>query len=247
MPKIGLLRETRSLITIVATAILTAICLLSTQAYSGPHDSNVRFIPNSQTYWDASKHWTTNYGPAFRDTDLAASNFLPCTGQYALCFESGPEPLPCELAPDGLSAKCKCTVHTGLNFVLITAILNDRVLRDTVAKCGADGAGCTAVDSAPVCQAIQTASLIPGADVISDWSPDVQNLLTQAKPPLTVCPKAPYAGCMTAPCKLTSATDAECNCPVFSGIFQLIQDAAPCTLDDDLIYSASYDPAGDGQ
>ena len=79
--------------------------------------------------------------PRPRDTDLAPTNFLPCTGQYALCFESGPEPLPCQLTPDGRFATCKCVVKTGITFVLITAILNEKVYQETVEKCGPTGAG----------------------------------------------------------------------------------------------------------
>jgi hypothetical protein len=239
-------------VTVVATVILTSICFLSTQAYSAPptngqnHGKHTHFVPNSQAFWDFSKNWTTNYGPAYRDTDLAPTNFLPCTGQYALCFESGPEPLPCKLTPDGRFANCKCVVKTGLNFVLITAILNETVYQDTVGQCGPDGERCTAVDSAPVCKAMQDGTLIPGADVISDWSPDVQRLLTEGfPPPLTICDKAPYAGCMTAPCKLTPSGDAVCSCPIFWGIFQLFGDGARCSLNDDLVNSASYDPARD--
>ena len=99
---------------------------------------------------------------------------------------------------------------------------------------------------------MQDGTLIPGADVISDYNPDAQSglaaLISNAedKPALTVCPKAPYAGCMTAPCKFTQSGDAECSCPIFWGIFQLAQADAQCTLGDDLVWSASYVPALDG-
>jgi hypothetical protein len=252
MIRSGFLRRNLPSIKLATTVILICTCFLSTQAYSAPptndqhHGAPTHFVPNSQAFWDFSKNWTTNYGPAYRDVDLAPTNFLPCTGHYALCFESGPEPLPCELTPDGRFANCKCVVKTGLNFVLITSILNERVYQDTVGQCGTDGAGCTAVDSAPVCKAIQDGSLIPGADVISDWSPDVQGLLTEGSPPqLTICDKGPYAGCMTAPCKLTPSGDAICSCPIFWGIFQLLGDGAQCSLSDDLVNSASYNPARD--
>jgi hypothetical protein len=146
------------------------------------------------------KNWTTNFGPAYRDTVQGVSGFLPCTGQYALCFHSGPKPLPCESNVDGRFANCKCTVQTGLNFVLITAILNFEVYQDTVNVCGADGSACAAhPDKAPVCKAIARGKMIPGADVISTYSPhdesDLAKLLTQArdKPSLKICPKAPYA------------------------------------------------------
>ena len=110
--------------------VLLGLCLASTRAYAPPADdaaasgAAVHFVPNSQTFWDFSKNWSTNYGPNYRDTLEQASNFLPCTGRYALCFASGPEPLPCKLRPDGRFADCKCTVRSGRNYVLITGILN---------------------------------------------------------------------------------------------------------------------------
>jgi hypothetical protein len=213
--------------------------------------SVVHFVPNSQKFWDFSKNWTTNYGPAYRDTLEQVSNFVPCTGQYALCFSSGPEPLPCKLRPDGRSADCKCTVESGRNYVLMTSILNYRVYQETVKVCGADGSACaTTPDKAPVCRAIKEGRLIPGADVISTFSTSQASVLAQShmmapnKPALTICPKAPYAGCMTAPCRMSGGY-AQCSCPVFWGIFQLAQANAQCTLADHLVWSASYDPTLD--
>jgi len=222
-----------------------------------PSGGNINFVPNSQAFWDNSKNWTTNYGPAYRDTVLTSPTggpyFVPCTGTYALCFHSGPQPLPCEQTPDGRFANCKCTVQRGVNWVLITAILNYQVYEQTIMECNPDGSGCAnSPDSAPVCAAIKQGALIPGADVISTYSPsdatNLYNLHTNAptKPPLTVCPKGPYAGCMTASCKKTSPGYAECSCPVFWGIFQLTQANAACTLGGHLVWSSSYDPTLDG-
>jgi hypothetical protein len=145
-------------------------------------------------------------------------------------------------------------VKTGLNFVLITAILNKKIYKETVKTCGPDGALCglNHIDRAPVCQAMQDGTLIHGADVISDYSPEVADSLGDlldnsiSKPPLTICRKAPYAGCMSAPCETTRSGDALCSCPIFWGIFQLVADHAECTLGDHLVYSASYAPALDG-
>lgn len=242
--------------------IVSCVCALSTRAYSEPpargldHGKITHFVPDSQEFWDFSKNWTTNFGPAYRDTALGPSGFLPCTGQYALCFHSGPKPLPCRLTEDGRFANCECPVKTGPNFVLITGILNSTVYLETVKKCGADGSACTTPpatppDKIPVCKAIADGTLIPGADVISTYSPSDQSDLVElftpapAKPKLTICPKAPYAGCMTAPCKITTAGLAECSCPIFWGIFQLTGVGARCTLGDDLVNSASYNPARD--
>jgi hypothetical protein len=152
--------------------------------------------------------------------------------------------------PDGRFANCTCVVRSGLNFAQIPAILNEQVYQETVKVCGTDGAKCFGVpDKAPVCRAMHDGTLIPDADVISDYNPDSQSSLAtlisnaEDKPARTVCPKAPYAGCMTAPCKFTQSGDAECSCPVFWGIFQLAQADAECSLGDDLVWSASYVPA----
>ena len=210
------------------------------------------FVPNSQKFWDFSINWTTNYGPAYRDTVEARSNFLACTGQFALCFHSGPEPLPCKLSKDGRSADCTCTVQNGTNFVLITAILNRDVYEKTVEACHADGSNCPptnqAAHAAPVCQYLDNGKLIPSAQVISTYDPDSTNAIKDAIPPgtsvLTNC-NGPFAGCMTAPCKLTKNGQAQCSCPVFWGNFQLVGAAAACDLGGDLVPSASYNPKRD--
>ena len=59
-----------------------------------------------------------------------------------------------------------------------------------------------------------------------------------------MCPKGPYAGCMTAPCKMTASGYAQCSCPVFWGPFQVPQSNAQCALGNDLVWSGSYDPNG---
>ena len=221
-------------------AAAATLCFISATGAVAGHPAPAHFVPDSQAFWDDSKNWTTNYGPAYRDTNEAASNFLPCTGQYALCFNSGPEPLPCELDQSGRFANCKCTIESGLNFVSITAILNYDVFLETVAVCGADGSGCSGtVDKAPVCQYLRDGNLIPGADIYSDFSPQLRHSGIKA---VTQCPKAPYAGCMTAPCQIRDGY-AECSCPVFWGPFQLAQSGAQCQLGDDLIWSASYSPS----
>jgi hypothetical protein len=214
-------------------------------------DASVHFVPNSQAFWDFSKNWSTNYGPNYRDTVEKTTNFLPCKGQYALCANSGPRPLSCTLTPGGRFADCRCPVHNGLSYVVITSILNYRVYQETVKVCGSDGWRCTATDKAPVCQAIKEGRLIPGADVISTFSPSPAAALAEAhllaaakSPALTICPKAPYAGCMTAPCKMTASGLAQCSCPVFWGPFQLPKANAQCELGDHLVWSGSYDPSG---
>jgi len=243
---------------VVAGALLFCVGAASTAAYCASPDATpaegekIHFVPNSQKFWDFSKNWPTNFGPAYRDTVTAPTNFVPCMGKYALCANSGPEPLPCKVTAGGRFANCKCVVQTGLNFVQITSILNEKVYQDTISVCGTDGANCfTETNKAPVCTAINDGTLIPGADVISDFNTDSQSAVAALtanggdQSPFTVCPKAPYAGCMTAPCRIKKSGDAECSCPIFWGVFQLPAADAQCSLGDDLIWSASYVPALD--
>ena len=243
--------KAKLLLILLTCWILWAITAASQDAV-GPPRGPSHFVPNSQSFWDFSKNWTTNYGPAYRDTVLAPSNFLPCTGQFALCFHSGPEPMPCRLTKDGRFANCTCPVRDGLNFVLITAILNYPVYLDTIDPnaCGADGSGCQTPDTAPVCQFLPKGQLIPGAQVISTYDPDstksITDEITNPSNLFTPCTDAPFAGCMTAPCKLNKdGSSAQCLCPVFYGNFQLVGENAKCSLGGDLVPSASYNPARD--
>jgi len=224
------------------------VCLLCTmfgfvaEALAGPP----RFLPKSQESWDDSKNWTTEYGPAYRDTVEKAENMVPCMGPYALCFHSGPEPLPCELTKDGRFANCKCTAGNGLNFVLISAILNRDVYLDTVATCGLDGSRCANQPNlAPVCAAIQQGKLLPGADLISTFDPDAQTIIKDildGGSDFTVCPKGPYAGCMSAGCTTSKAGDVTCTCPVFWGRFQLTETDVVCHIGNNLVWSSSFTP-----
>jgi hypothetical protein len=233
-------------------SLLVCLTILSAEGNCG----SGHFVPNSQAFWDDSKNWTTNFGPAYRDTVEEPTNFLPCTGQFALCAESGPEPLPCTLDKSGRFARCKCTVQNASNFVQVGGILNEKAYQNTIAICGVDGANCfEQPDKAPVCAAIKTpGKFIPGAQIISDFSSDEQsNLVSNMnnapdKPALTICPKGPYAGCMTSGCNIDKKTgDAECTCPVFWGIFQLVGSNQQCDLGNKLVWSASYTPALDVQ
>ncbi len=208
-----------------------------------------QFVPNIPSFWDNSKNWTTNFGPAYRDTVELPSQLLPCSTQFALCFHSGPPPYPCTLSLDGRSASCTCTVANDVNYTLISAILNYSVYSSTIQACGADGSGCTATGSAPVCKYLNRGALIPRANVISTFDPASQSAIIDAvtNPSDTTkykpCPKGPYAACMTAPCRLNrGGSTATCKCPVFYGKFQLTGADAQCTLGGNLVPSASYSP-----
>lgn len=206
------------------------------------------FVPNSFAFWNDPQNWTTSYGPAYADVVVSPTNFLPCAGgPIALCYYSGPEPIPCVPTDDGLFTNCTCyEIPYGPYFVLMTAILNHDVYEDTVAVCGADGSDCAGqTNKAPVCGVINTGTLIPGADLISTFS---YACVPEESIGQTPCSKAPYAGCMTAPCYRNGNDDGyvTCQCPVFDGPFQVGNFDEQCTLPDDLLWSAAYNPAEGG-
>jgi hypothetical protein len=145
--------------------------------------------------------------------------------------------------PDGRFANCTCTAHSGLNFVLISAILNFEVWLDTVSYCSTND--CSITDAAPVCAAIKSSKFIPGADIISTFDPSSRRTIIdiiQGTLMPQVCTKAPYAACMTAACKQKKGEDPVCTCPVFNGVFQLPTVGAVCDPGDGLIPSSSFSP-----
>ena len=215
----------------------------------------VHFVPNTFRFWDDPRFATTTDPPkpAYADVVLSPTGFLPCQGgPFALCYYSGPdgspaaEDLSCEVTPDGRFASCRCyEIPYGSYFVLNTAILNYAVYLETIEKCGADGSGCSATNSAPVCTYINENRFIPGADLISTFSFDCVPTdglgSTSCSPPEA----PPYAGCMTAPCERTDEEGiVECSCPLYDGPYQVGQSAVSCDLGDDLVWSAAY--AADG-
>jgi hypothetical protein len=197
---------------------------------------------------------TTPYGPPWADIVKQPSNFLECKGAaIALCYYSGPGPTtPC--TPDGLGiANCTCyEIPSGQRYLVdINAILNRDVYLKTVAKCGKEGSNCrpTGPLEAPVCEAINNNTLIPGADLISTFSLYLEKQMHID--PTTCATPAAYAGCMTAPCKRTGKIDpktqlplVQCGCPTFTGPYQvgtaINQDQ--CVLDGNYVWSAAYSP-----
>lgn len=243
--------------------------------HSGPQFIEyVHFVPNVYEFWTDPEHATTfllegctgtecectpgeencQALPAFADVLVETSNFVWCKGgPYAVCYYSGPEDgatdLRCQLSADGRFANCKCfEIPWGSYFVDINAILNYPVYQETIQVCGADGSGCTGsanVNKAPVCAAINSNQLIPGADLISVFSLDCvpTNGIGQ-----TDCSQGLYAGCMTAPCQTTTTKGiVECSCPTFDGPFQvgttLADPSEECSLGDDLVWSAAFSPS----
>ncbi len=228
--------------------------LLGAPGRSYSEDPVVPFIPNPL--------FTTPFGPAKADIVLLPANFLPCRGtQIALCYYSGPGPTTtCTLTTDGKFANCKCYVIPDGTpyFVDINAILDLEIYQETVKKCGDDGSGCRAINSAPVCDDINNNTLFSGTDVdvISTFSHALANDSGFAID-TTNCDRAVYAGCMTAPCIITTEVAtvgeaeyqiAECACPTFDGPYQVGQDiprAPRCDINPpsaNLVWSAAFSP-----
>jgi hypothetical protein len=232
-----------------AARLLTSLLLLAAGCNGGGGSTGgaVHFVPNSHQYWSNQKNWTTSYGPAYADISLGAGNFVPCRGgPYALCYYSGPntgsQDLSCTLTGDGKYANCQCyDIPYGVYFVDINGILNHKVYEDTVAKCGVDGSACGTINSAPVCQQVNQGTLMPGASVYSTFS--LECLPTNGIGITNCSDPAPYAGCMTAPCKKTDQPEiVQCSCPVYTGPYQVGQNDQACTLGSDLVWSAAYTP-----
>ncbi len=197
---------------------------------------------------------TTPYGPPWADILMKTENFLECKGAaIALCYYSGPGPItPC--TPDGLGiANCTCyEIPAGQRYLVdINAILNLDVYLKTVAKCGTDGSLCRPTGSleAPVCQAINNNTLIPGADLLSAFSFYLEKQMPVD--PTTCATPAAYAGCMTAPCKRTGKIDpktrlplVQCGCPTFTGPYQVgtAVNQDQCVLEGNYVWSAAYTP-----
>jgi len=194
---------------------------------------------------------TTRYGPPWADIVEKPTNMLACDGKgtpIALCYYSGPGPTtPCTLDGRGI-ANCTCyEIPSGHPYLVdINAILNRDVYLRTVAKCGKDGSNCRPTGSieAPVCEAINNNTLIPGADLISTFSLYLEKQIPIS---MTSCATpAAYAGCMTAPCKRTGKIDpktrlplVQCGCPTFTGPYQVGTATDQCVLRGKHVWSAA--------
>jgi hypothetical protein len=201
---------------------------------------------------------TTRFGPPWADIVTRPESMLECSGAtapIALCYYSGPEgTVPCNL--DGLGiANCTCyEIPSGQKyFVDINAILNLDVYLRTVAACGKNGENCAPTRSkqAPVCEAINNNTLIPGADLISTFSLYLATHDDMKISPTSCEKPSSYAGCMTAPCKRTGRKDpktglplVQCGCPTYDGPFQVGKDISPdkCVLEGNHVWSAAYTP-----
>ncbi len=226
-------------------AVATTAGILEASEGDSLHCTELPFVYNV--------FWTTEHGPAAADVQAAKSNMLPCSGSsYALCYYSGPEPMPCKVDRERGVAICECYALEARAepyhyFVDINGILNTCAYIETVRDCEHDGSGCMKKDSAPVCRylAQQPQALMPGADTVSTFG--LSELPKYGKIGCTEC-RGLYAGCMTAPCRTTQNEDGEtvaiCECPLFDGPYQVGQDDAECDLGRELVWSAAYSTSG---
>lgn len=235
---------------LLALAALSALLLVSA-AVGQEDDLKCNELPFVYNIF-----WTTQYGPAGADVTTAKSNMLPCSGpSYALCYYSGPEPMPCKVDRERGVAICECYAFERSErpyeyFVDINAILNTCAFIETVRDCGTDGSGCAKPNSAPVCNYLgqEPQALMWGADIVSTFG--LNELPKYGKIGCKQC-NGLYAGCMTAPCHTTTDEDgnttAICECPLFEGPYQVGQDDVDCDLGQGLVWSAAYDPSGCSQ
>ncbi|WP_119344266.1 hypothetical protein [Facilibium subflavum] len=235
---------------------------LKDQAYGQKYSQAILQGVDLNTVFTFNDKKTTKYGPAYADIIQSNTNFLQClpptgrTFSYALCYYSGPAfptgsnsenpPLPCTLSDDGTYANCTCyeistdTVSSKMPYLVdINAISNLSVYEQTVQACGKNGEKCASSNiTPPVCDAINTNLLVPGADLISVYSPVYkQNYHSDQKSNSTSCTEDNagwYAGCMTAPCYQTGQKDqdgnplVQCKCPIFKGPYQIGQANQNC-------------------
>ncbi len=237
--------------------VVGVLCLLGAPSRSYSADPDFSELTNNKRF-RLNTLPTTQYGPAWADILVKPENFLACKGgPIALCYYSGPEGsvTPCEFAKGQELANCTCyEIPSGPTyFVDINAILNLDVYLETVKKCGHDGGDCLprGPHTAPVCDAINKNTLIPGADLISTFSVFLEKELPISQ---TTCETpALYAGCMTAPCKRTGDIDpttglplVQCACPTFDGPYQVGQDLSQtgqqCVLGGNFVWSAAFAP-----
>jgi hypothetical protein len=207
----------------------------------------VRFVPNSWSFWNERDHWTTPYGPAFATIIVKTTNNVPCTGgPFALCAYSGAAPMGCKVDAEGKFADCKCfEIPSASYFVNINAILNRKVWRETIKVCGKDGSRCSGHPNlAPACKYVNDHSMIPGADLISTFSFTCADKLPFGH---SSCAAGAYAGCMTAPCRRTATPGiVDCSCPIFHGPYELGSDHGNCDAGAGLVWSSAYYPKWPG-
>ncbi len=131
--------------------------------------------------------------------------FVPCEGDYALCYYA-----KCKLNGDG-TADCGCQEFNGTSFVDVNNIIPSDIREDTKRSCPYGLVSCPYMNEAPVCSYVNSSSPYGLTSTFSSGAPKFTFEGTQS------CPAGPYANCMTAQCKRKTAWDGSpvtCRCPV---------------------------------
>ncbi len=228
------------------------------KAYGRIYTNNIFRGKTIKNTFNFNTKKTTEYGPAYANIAIPGG-LVNCNTpigrkfSYALCFYSGPAyktgvnprnpMLPCTLQDNGVIADCDCQlissngVDQGIPYgVGIDVISNLAIYEMNTEACGINGDKCNNDGvPPPVCDAINTNLLIPGADFISAYSTALQeNYYTDGVSGTTNCETGLYAGCMTSPCYKTGRKDSNgqeivsCKCPVYRGPFQIGQANQNC-------------------
>lgn len=180
--------------------------------------------------------------------------------------------LPCKVAKNkpGI-ADCRCYAESGTSYVDIHSIRNTEAYIETVRVCGLNGEKCanmaseaaaklaaqlgktpTVLPTAPVCGYLQAGpngnvSMAPGTELVSTFSFAKAKRYGTAQTDCTGS-AMPYAGCMTASCTFERDKNgkrtgfANCECPVYSGPYQVGQADVSCDAGSGNVWSAAYAP-----
>ncbi len=158
---------------------------------------------------------TENFGPGDKGLDSVPQNmvFVPCEGDYALCYYA-----KCKLNGDG-TAECGCQEFNGPSFVDVNNIIPPHVKDATKRSCPYGLVSCPYMNEAPVCDYVNRSkhsgsSNYQPSELVSTFNTGAPKFIFEGT---QSCPAGPYANCMTAQCKREIAWDGSpvtCRCPV---------------------------------
>ena len=172
---------------------------------------------------------TENFGSG--DTGLASVPqnmvFVPCEGDYALCYYA-----KCKLNGDG-TADCGCQEFNGPSFVDVNNIIPPDVKEATKRSCPYGLISCPHMNEAPVCDYVNRSDYSDQpAGLISTFSSGAPKFIFEGT---QSCPADPYANCMTAQCKRETAWDGSpvtCRCPVGYDKHTIAKGVGSCQRED---------------
>lgn len=183
--------------------------------------------------------------------------------------------LPCKVSKGNPGiADCRCYAESGASYVDIHSIRNTEAYIETVRVCGLNGEKCANMASeaaaklaaqlgttsavlptAPVCSYLQAGSdgkvsMAPDTELVSTFSFARAKIYGTAQTDCTGS-SMPYAGCMTASCTFERDKSgkqtgfANCECPIYSGPYQVGQAGVSCDAGRGNVWSAAYAPSSE--